>query len=250
MSNLNTFQAQMQAQRDAYAHDLPRRLSDIQTLWGQAIAGRAESLREMNGLVHKLRGSAGMYGFGNVSETAGLLDVALSSFFGSEQDLGTWRAQLGALVEALARSAEGPQDDLPELELPSAYADDKYDQSLVLVVDDEQPVRDAIRFYLEQVGFRLVCASDGAEAVKLASETTPDIILMDIQMPNMTGLQATKLLYENPSLKDVPVVFLTAEDDTDTVLKALSYSSEGYLLKPVEMETIANKLMTVLAATA
>ena len=185
-----------------------------------------------------------------MSETAGLLDVALTSFFGSEERLEAWRDQLGELVMGLVRSGETPQDAMPNAPVPSVYADNGYDQSLVLVVDDEQPVRDAIRFYLEQVGFRSMCAADGAEAIEIANQHAPDIILMDIQMPKMDGIQATEQLYENPDLKEVPVVFLTAEDDTNTVLRALSRSSEGYLVKPVEMETIANKLMTVLAATA
>lgn len=250
MSDMNTFQAQMQAQRDAYAHDLPRRLSDIETLWQQALGGHQEALREVHGLTHKLRGSAGMYGFARVSEAAGLLDVALSSFFGSEGSLDEWRDQLGELIAVLCRAAQHAQEALPDFDIPSAYPNEPYDQSLVLVVDDEQPVRDSIRFYLEQVGFRCISAADGAEAVELATQTPPDIILMDIQMPTLNGLEATQLLSENPRLKEIPVVFLTAEDDTDTVLKALSVSSEGYLVKPVEMETIASKLMTVLAATA
>ncbi len=249
MSDMNTFQAQMQAQRDAYAHDLPRRLSGIQALWSEALDGNEERLREAHALIHKLRGSAGMYGFGRVSEAAGLLDVALSSFFGSERGLEEWSDQLGELVSTLVASTEEPQDALPNIAAPSLYAQN-YDQSMVLVVDDEQPVRDSIRFYLEQVGFRSICAANGQEAIEMATQTPPDIILMDIQMPEMNGLEATASMAEDPQLKDVPVVFLTAEDDTDTVLKALSVSSEGYLVKPVEMDTIASKLMTVLAATA
>ncbi len=247
MSDLHTFHAQMQAQRGAYARDLGGRLTEVQTLWDRA-TGEGD-LRELHGQVHKLRGSAGMYGFARVSEAAGLLDVALSSFFGSRDGLDAWRERLGERVAMLVRSGEEAQDVLPKHE-PPTHTDAGYDQALVLVVDDEQPVRDAVRFYLEQVGFRSVSAADGEEAVATATQRPPDIILMDIQMPRMNGLEATRLMCEDARLKDVPVVFLTAEDDTDTVLKALSVSSEGYLVKPAEMETIANKLMTVLAATA
>ncbi len=260
MLDPTAFQNEMKAQRDAYARDLPRRLAIVRSLWAETEAGTDIALRSLGDEVHKLRGSAGMYGFSELSQTAGMLDVAVARFFASGDDLAAWHDQLDRLVAALTRSSEMPQEPLPDQPLPgsvltdgdspSPLAGSYHDQSLVLVVDDEKPVRDAIRFYLEQIGFRSISAADGAQAVEMAARHAPDVVLMDIRMPKMDGLQATQRIYENPRLRNIPIVFLTAEDSTDKVLRALSYSTEGYLVKPVDMDTIADKLTAVLANAA
>jgi CheY-like chemotaxis protein len=85
--------------------------------------------------------------------------------------------------------------------------------ALILLVDDETDVLSVYKTKLEKVGFRVVAATDGAQAVQIAAEQRPDLVLMDMKMPVMDGITAQSKLKENPATKDIKVVFLAAFSD-------------------------------------
>jgi CheY-like chemotaxis protein len=87
------------------------------------------------------------------------------------------------------------------------------EQALILLVDDEADILSVYQAKLEKVGFRVVTASDGAQAIQVAAEKHPDLILMDMKMPVMDGITAQSKLKEDPATKDIKVVFLTAFSD-------------------------------------
>src|SRR5574338_442723 len=81
----------------------------------------------------------------------------------------------------------------------------------ILIAEDERDIRDLIAFTLRFAGYEVFPASNGEEAVEMAPKVNPDLILMDVRMPRMTGYEACKALKSNPQLKDIPVVFLSAK---------------------------------------
>jgi two-component system phosphate regulon response regulator PhoB len=85
--------------------------------------------------------------------------------------------------------------------------------ALILLVDDEADIISIYKTKLEKVGFRVITAPDGAQAVAIATEQRPDLILMDMKMPVMDGIVAQAALKDNPATKDLKVVFLTAFSD-------------------------------------
>jgi two-component system phosphate regulon response regulator PhoB len=85
--------------------------------------------------------------------------------------------------------------------------------ALILLADDEEDILSVYRTKLERVGFRVITASDGAQAVQMATEQHPDLVLMDMKMPVMNGITAQSKLKENPATKDIKVVFVTAFSD-------------------------------------
>jgi two-component system phosphate regulon response regulator PhoB len=85
--------------------------------------------------------------------------------------------------------------------------------ALILLVDDEADILSIYKAKLDKVGFRVITASDGAQAVQMAIDQHPDLILMDMKMPVMDGITAQSKLEENPVTKDIKVVFLTAFSD-------------------------------------
>jgi len=85
--------------------------------------------------------------------------------------------------------------------------------ALILLADDEADVLSVYKTKLEKVGFRTIAAENGAQAVQMAAEQHPDLILMDMKMPVMDGVEAQAKLKENPATKDIKVVFLTAFSD-------------------------------------
>jgi len=112
----------------------------------------------------------------------------------------------------------------------------------VLIADDHLIIREGLRLILETAdGIELVGeATDGAEAVRLARELSPDVILMDLRMPNMDGLTAIeRLRSEQPQ---VAVVILTTYNEDDLMLRGLRAGARGYLLKDTDRETLFNTI--------
>src|SRR5258708_15516905 len=116
-------------------------------------------------------------------------------------------------------------------------------QKTILVVDDKANVRQLLDEYLTQQGFRIVTATNGREALYAAGQENPDVILLDIMMPEMDGLQ---FLEHYRREKSVPVIILTARDEeTDTVVR-LELGSDDYVLKPFRVRELVARIRAVL----
>jgi DNA-binding NarL/FixJ family response regulator len=117
----------------------------------------------------------------------------------------------------------------------------------VLIADDQQLVRAGFRLILErQPGVQVMGeATNGTEAVALAEELSPDVVLMDIRMPDLDGIQATRLILANPATAGVRVVILTTFDLDEYVYDALKAGANGFLLKDLPPEHLAAAVLTV-----
>jgi CheY-like chemotaxis protein len=118
---------------------------------------------------------------------------------------------------------------------------------LVLVVDDVVDNVVIISLDLQQKGYRVVTASNGEEAIKVAALTQPDIILMDIGMPQLDGLAATRKIRENETLRNVPVIALTAFSTDGFRRAAYDVGIDGYLVKPINFERLHELLSRLLS---
>ena len=105
---------------------------------------------------------------------------------------------------------------------------------LVLVAEDSLVVRAVLRRQLEEHGYRVVEADDGAEALRLSREHRPDVILLDVEMPRLDGHQVLAELKADATLADTPVVFLTGRTKTEDVVDALRLGAHDYLRKPFD----------------
>jgi CheY-like chemotaxis protein len=117
---------------------------------------------------------------------------------------------------------------------------------LVLVVDDTVDNLVIVSLHLQQSGYRVVTATDGEEAIKVAALTHPDLILMDISMPGLDGLGATRKIREHPTLRPVPVVAVTAFTTEGFQRAAYDAGMEGYLTKPIDFERLNDLIRSLL----
>jgi CheY-like chemotaxis protein len=115
---------------------------------------------------------------------------------------------------------------------------------LVLVVEDHEDTRFLLTYFLGVRDCRVMVAKDGEEAIHMAEETRPDLILMDISLPHLDGLAATHKLRGLAALQDVPVVFLSGHAEESFRARALAQGGNDYLVKPfalVELERILER---------
>ena len=117
----------------------------------------------------------------------------------------------------------------------------------ILIAEDERDIRDLVAFTLRFAGHEVFAAGNGEEAVELAPKVNPDLILMDVRMPRMTGYEACKVMKANPDLKDIPVVFLSAKGQESEIQQGLDSGAEAYLLKPFAPDQLTSRVKEILA---
>jgi CheY-like chemotaxis protein len=116
----------------------------------------------------------------------------------------------------------------------------------VLVVDDDASMRELLRGLLAEAGYQVVEAENGREAVALALSELPALILLDIHMPVMDGLEACKAIKADNVLRCIPVIMLTADGSVREVEQAMSLGAETYLTKPAPPAQILQLVRSVL----
>jgi CheY-like chemotaxis protein len=120
----------------------------------------------------------------------------------------------------------------------------------ILVAEDERDIRDLVTFSLQFGGYDVVQATNGAEAIERAQAEVPDLILMDVRMPKMTGYEACKALKAMPAMRDIPVVFLSAKGQESEIQTGLDVGAEEYILKPFAPDELVKQVQTVLDRVA
>jgi two-component system alkaline phosphatase synthesis response regulator PhoP len=117
----------------------------------------------------------------------------------------------------------------------------------ILIAEDERDIRDLVAFTLRFAGYEVFTAANGEEAVELAPNINPDLVLMDVRMPRMTGYEACRIMKLNPDLKDIPIVFLSAKGQDNEIQQGLEAGAEEYLLKPFAPDQLTSHVKTILA---
>jgi putative two-component system response regulator len=116
----------------------------------------------------------------------------------------------------------------------------------ILVVDDEKIIVDLHKKMLEKIGHVVITASDGAEALDLVTKENPDLILTDVFMPGMDGLQLCEELKKNEPTNLIPVIMLTAVDDYDNKIRGIEIGADDYLSKPVRSRELYARVKSLL----
>ena len=116
----------------------------------------------------------------------------------------------------------------------------------ILIAEDERDIRELISFTLTFAGHEIIQASNGAEAVELAPKIMPDLIMMDVRMPRMTGYEACRAIKQMDEVKHIPVVFLSAKGQDDEVTDAMEAGAMDYITKPFSPTELPEKVATLL----
>jgi DNA-binding response OmpR family regulator len=116
----------------------------------------------------------------------------------------------------------------------------------VLVAEDELDIRNLITFSLEYVGYRVIQAVNGEEAVERAVVEQPDLVLLDVRMPRLNGYEACKILKTQESTKHIPIVFLSARGQETEIKHGLELGAIEYILKPFAPDELQQRVTSIL----
>ncbi|MCL2688848.1 MAG: response regulator [Chitinispirillia bacterium] len=120
-------------------------------------------------------------------------------------------------------------------------------QQIVLVVEDDKELLFSVSAFLNTSGFKVICANDGIEALQILEHITPDLILSDIQMPNMDGIELLEELKK--SKNGIPVIVTTGHPDIDTAIRSIRTGASDYIIKPYQYNTLIEKIRFVIKST-
>ena len=119
-----------------------------------------------------------------------------------------------------------------------------HDNARIMVVDDVPEILALLTSMLSRSGYRVVTCASGAEALAAVASNPPELILLDILMPEMDGFQVCETLQRNPKLKDIPVIFTSGLDDTENKVKAFRMGGVDYITKPFHLEELEARVWT------
>ena len=140
---------------------------------------------------------------------------------------------------------------LPPLDKNKAASEDRQIEPkfLILVVDDSTDNVAMISLFLQQQGYRVLTAGNGEDAITVATQMMPNLILMDINLPTLDGLGATRRIRENDALRDIPIVAITAFGTEGFQRAAYDVGVSGYLTKPLDLDRMNQLIARLLSPT-
>lgn len=119
----------------------------------------------------------------------------------------------------------------------------------ILVAEDDKDIRELIVLSLRFSGYEVIPAPDGQQAVDLTFEEKPDLIMLDIRMPGLTGFEALKQIKGRPEFENVPVVILSAKGQDSEIQMGLDLGANQYILKPFAPDELVTKIGQIMAET-
>ena len=112
----------------------------------------------------------------------------------------------------------------------------------IMIVDDDKGATDLIEVILMSAGFEPITVNDSSKAMEVAGQIKPDMILLDLMMPEPTGFQLCRMLRANPNFRTIPIIIITALDNTDSRVVAIGAGANGFLRKPFHVSDLTEKV--------
>ncbi len=116
----------------------------------------------------------------------------------------------------------------------------------ILLVEDDENITELVRYNLERAGYIIECVADGEEGLYKATEETPDVILLDWMLPNLSGLEICRQLRRNSAAANVPIIMLTARADEPDRIRGLETGADDYMVKPFSPKELVVRIQAVL----
>lgn len=250
----------MDALRQAYVEQLPARVHQIESLWQAACEGVAtqDELYALYQDVHQLNGSGETFGFGTITEATHdlekvVMNCIVFSVVPSLDDQAKAREALAMLKRNIAAPsvslAAPSQAELRRLEkraMPTETHTGVKEKGTILIAEDGTFLRTKISFTLRALGYKVLEVANGLLALAMARTHHPDLILMDVMMPTMNGLEATRRIRSDVSLRDIPIIIITSKNTAEDLHQAFTCDINDYMVKPFRQDTLIARVKACL----
>lgn len=254
MSKLS-YQETFQKLRQAYVERLKNSVIAIDNVLAQKQLGplSSEDIRRAISLFHGLAGTGTTFGFPQVSESALRLEVFLDLVLGSlseydvmtDRDFQTLEAMALELRKICLRSAEitdvkniTASDSATNIPVEGVYS--------VLIVDDDDHLCELLTLKLKEQGISVESVRNGDTALKILGLKRPDLLILDIMMPGMSGHELLRSLKQNPEFLSIPVIMLTGKSADKDVTHAIHSGAMDYIVKPFDPDALIKKVNDIL----
>ncbi len=266
MSNPVEFQQEMSVLRQAYVEQLPTRIRQIETLWMAACNGTCTQagLNTLYKAVHQLNGSGETFGLAEITASTHYLEAVVKNLL-VQGRAPTPEERVKVLIELSVLKVYSVEPDTaspaPDLWLvsspePVPVLDEAFvapappaeplPTPTVLIADDGTFLRKKIALSLRAMGFCVYEVDNGLKALDKAREHLPDVILMDVMMPVMDGLEATRHIRKAESLREIPIIIMTVQNRFEDVQRAFVCGINDYILKPFRQDHLIERIKACL----
>jgi len=123
------------------------------------------------------------------------------------------------------------------------------DGEKILVVDDEEHIQELIKFNLEKSGFKVICAGNGIDAIKIVKEQFPQLMLLDLMLPGMDGLDVCKEIRKDSAMSNMPIIMITANGEEIDKIIGLELGADDYITKPFSVRELVARVRAMLRRT-
>ncbi len=246
----NELEKQLAVLKENYLKALPEKINEIRSLWLSASStGDEEHVVELHRKAHSLAGSGATFDQIELSKTSKKLELFIKQHI-EEGDLFSENIaiEVNTYIDNLVNSYAGKETEIakPEnVKVPEVDSNSTpivVEKMRILIADDDDDNRQYLETILKSAGHDVVTATDGMEAVKICQEQPLDIILMDVIMPNLTGYDAARKIKQEAKNKFVPILFLTAVTDIESLAGCIEAGGDDFINKPVHPLILNAKL--------
>jgi CheY-like chemotaxis protein/HPt (histidine-containing phosphotransfer) domain-containing protein len=248
-SSTASFQAQLAQLARQFADQLPGRLARMrQLLEALGAAGwQAEPGEELHRIAHSLAGAGGTLGMPEVGQAARRMEQTLKPVVQGQARFDDLRGEVAARLAELAAAipADRTATDAQPVSPPAQALPADIRPMKVLVVDDDAIGRGLLDALLRADGHEVVTAVDGVDAVARFQECQPDLVFMDVLMPNMDGYEAARRIKAGCGKAFVPLIFLTALQDEDDLARCIASGGDDFIVKPYNRILLKAKLIAM-----
>jgi len=140
----------------------------------------------------------------------------------------------------------GASPSLSEISMPKSKSIDQAGGPSVLVVDDEEDLLELVRYNLTREGYRVTCVATGEEALKAARKQPPDLIVLDLMLPAVDGLEVCRRLKSDSKTRDIPIIMLTAKSEEGDMVAGLERGADDYISKPFSPRVLTARVKALL----
>lgn len=240
--------------RRSYVEHLPDRIQELEDLLNKVKADPSDevSMYSFYSLVHKISGSGTTFGLPDLSSVCAIMEARIKARLDAsepvaEAELAEFDTELASVKEIAAKALE---EDAAEADEAAEKEAEAAPRPFLVLADDSVFLRQRFAITLREAGYQVEEAGNGREAIEIAQRCRPALILMDVMMPEMNGLEAARRIRANPDLRDVPIVMLTTQGTVEDVRRALAVGIDDYITKPTEPDYVVKRVRACLDKTA